>query len=175
MQTSLIDRARWPWWLAAALAAVSTAAWWQPWVRDAVVPAPAPAPAIAQRVPAPEPGSPAPAPTLVATPAPALKLVGTTVGGASSFATVRRTTDSQLLLLRVGDRVDGLAVTAIEPDRIVLAGVARPIVIEADRTAGVPAPPAASRVLSPLPSAQGDPPPYAEGEVPWDAGPNFRH
>jgi len=176
MQASLTDRARWPWWLAAALVAVLMAMWWRPWVDAAVAPAPAAAPAIAKRMPAPDLSSPAPAPTPVATRAPALKLVGTAVGGASSFATVRRTTDSQLLQLRVGDRVDGLAVTAIEPDRIVLAGAAQPpIVIEVDRTVAVPVPPVPSRAVSPLPTSQVEPAAYAEGEAPWDAGANFRH
>ncbi|MFT3820189.1 MAG: hypothetical protein QM750_21680 [Rubrivivax sp.] len=175
MQASLTDRARWPWWLAAALVAVSIAMWWRPWAGNAVVPVPvpvpAPAPAIARHMPAPEPSRPA----LVVAPAPALQLVGTTVGGAGSFATVRRRTDSQILLLRVGDRVDGLAVTAIEPDRIVLAGAAQPIVIEVDRTAAAPAPPVPSRAVSPPPAPKAESPAWAEGEAPWDAGPNFRH
>lgn len=164
MQAFLTDRARWPWWLAAALVCVLLMAMWrQSWVDDAIAPAPAAGLVIAQR---------APTPAQVATPAPALKLVGTALGGASSFATVRRTTDSQLLLLRVGDRVDGLAVTAIEPDRVVLAGTAQPIVIEADTTVAVPARPVPSRAVSPPPV---EPPEFAEGEAPWDAGPNFRH
>jgi hypothetical protein len=182
MQASLTNRARWPWWLAAALVAVPMAFWWQPWVNDAVVPAPiaapapAPAPTIAQRLAAPHPSSPAPEPPQPAAPAPSLKLVGTAMGGASNFAIVRRTTDSQLLRLRVGDRVDGLAVAAIEPDRIVLAGAAQPIVIHADRTAAVPAPPLATRaVASPSPASQVQPPEYAEGEAPWDLAPPFKH
>jgi hypothetical protein len=135
----------------------------------------APAPAIAKRMPAPAPGIPAPAPTVAATPAPALKLVGTAVSGADSFATVRRTTDSQLLQLRVGDRVDGLAVTAIEPGRIVLAGPARPIGIEADEPPASPAPPLPSRAAGSSPATQLEQPTYPEGQAPWDAGPDFRH
>jgi hypothetical protein len=170
MQASLTDRARWPWWLAAALAAVLIAMWWRPWADDPVVPAPA----IAKRMPAPGPSRAAPAPLPVATPAPALKLVGTTVGGASSFATVLHATDSQVLLLHVGDRVDGFTVAAIEPDRIVLTGAAQPIVIEVDKTSTVRAPPVAARAPA-QPASQAEQPTFAEGEAPWDAGPNFRH
>jgi hypothetical protein len=172
---ALTDRSRWPWWLAAALVAVLMVMRWQPWVDDAVEPAPPQAPAIAERMPAANLSSSAQAPTQVATPAPALKLVGTAMSGASSFATVRRTTNSQLLLLRVGDRVDGFAVTMIEPDRVVLAGAAQPIVIEADRTMAVPAPPVLSRPVSSPLASKAEPPTWAEGEAPWDAGPNFRH
>ncbi len=177
MQASLTNRARWPSWLVAALVAVLMAIWWRPWVDDAVAPAPAaaPAPAIAERMPPPNLSSPAAAPTEVATPAPALKLVGTVLGGAGSFATVLRRTDSQPLLLRVGDRVDGLTVAAIEPDHVVLAGAAQPIVIKADSAGAVSAPPVLSRAVSPLATSQVEPPTYAEGEAPWDAGANFRH
>jgi len=64
----------------------------------------------------------------------AFKLVGTVMAanGADSFALVRRTADSQLVQLRAGDRVEGLTVSAIEPHRVVLAGAAQAIVIEAD-------------------------------------------
>ena len=185
MQASLTNRARWPSWLAAALVAVIMAIWWRPWVDDAVAPAPAaaaaaapapaPAPAIAERMPSPNLSSRAATPTEVATPAPALKLVGTVLGGAGNFATVLRRTDSQPLLLRVGDRVDGLTVAAIEPDRVVLAGAAKPIVIKADSTVAVSAPPVLSPAVSPLSASQVEPPAYAEGEAPWDAGANFRH
>jgi hypothetical protein len=72
------------------------------------------------------------APIEAATPAPALKLEGTVVAGAGSFAMVRPTEDSRLLQLRVGDRVDGLVVTAIGFDRVALAGAAQRLVIEAE-------------------------------------------
>jgi hypothetical protein len=180
MQVSLTDRARWPWWLAAALGAASMAMWWQPWADHAVVPAPSaaatatPVP-IAQRMPASDPSPPAAASTPAATPAPALKLVGTAVGGAGSFAIVRRTTDSQVLRLRVGDRVDGLAVTAIENDRVVLAGATQPVVIETDRTVAAPAAPVLSRAASPAPASKTEPQEWAEGEAPWDLAPPFKH
>ena len=75
----------------------------------------------------------------------AFKLVGTVMAanGADSFALVRRTADSQPVKLRAGDRIEGLTVSAIEPDRVVLAGAAQAIVIEADPEpawAGDPAP-----------------------------------
>jgi hypothetical protein len=180
MQALLTDRGRWPW-LALALAAVPAAMWWQPWADAPAVPAPAPAPVATKQMPVADAHPLAPAPTPAATPVavhmPALTLVGTTVGGASSFATVRRTPASQPLLLRVGDRIDGLTVTAVEPDRIVLAGAAQPpIVIEIDRTAAASAPPAPARPVSPSrPASQAEQPAFAEGEAPWDAGPNFRH
>ena len=84
-------------------------------------------------------------PTDDAAPPASFKLVGTvvTANGADSFAMVRRTADSQLVQLRAGDRVEGLTVSAIEPDRVVLAGAAQAIVIEADPEpawAGDPAP-----------------------------------
>jgi hypothetical protein len=90
------------------------------------------------------------------------------MAGAGSMAMVRLTADSRLMELRVGDRVAGLAVTAIEPDRIVLAGGAQPLVVETSRAAPEPPPP--SRAAS-APSA----PAYAEGEAPWDLAPPFRH
>lgn len=178
MQAPLRDRARWPWWLAAALAALSIAIWWRPWAGDVVVSTPAlvPVPATAQRLPAAGPSRPAAAPAPAAVRAPALQLIGTAVGGTSSFATVRRTTDSQILLLRVGDRVDGLDVTAIEPGRIVLAGAAPPpIVIEAEATAAAAVPPVPTRAVNPPPASKVESPAWAEGEAPWDAGPDFRH
>lgn len=169
MQVSLTDGARWPWLLVPVLVAVSVAMGWEPWQDEAVAPAApaaAAAPAIAQRAPAPAP-VPAPAPAAP----PEFKFVGTVIAGAGSFATVRRTSDSQVLQLRVGDRVDGLAVTRIEPERIVLAGPSRPIVIEAARPVAVPEPPAASQADS----APAAPPAFAEGQAPWDLVPPFGH
>jgi hypothetical protein len=178
MQLSLTDRARWWWLLVVVLAVASAALWWPPSREDRVVLAPVSAhpPMIANPVPSPEVGSPpAPAPIQVATPAPALKLVGTVSAGAGSFATVLHTTDSQLLQLRVGDRVDGLAVTAIEPGRLVLAGAAQPVVIEAERAVAPSAPPVGSGAVSPPPAARTEPPKWPEGEAPWDLVPPFGH
>jgi hypothetical protein len=98
----------------------------------------------------------------------AFKLVSTVMAanGADSFALVRRTADSQLVQLRAGDRVEGLTVSAIEPDRVVLAGAAHAIVIEADRAAAVSASPVPSRAVGPPPASQeepawaGDPAPF---------------
>lgn len=121
--------------------------WWEH--EDAVVPvaaaAPPPGPQIADRAPAPvlPPdvcSVSTSAPIEAAAPAPALKLEGTVMAGARSFAMVRRTTDSQLLQLRVGDRVEGLVVIAIEFDRVALAGAGRSVVIEAQAQAAVAAP-----------------------------------
>lgn len=167
MQASLTDGTRWPWLLVPVLVAVSVAMGWEPWQDEAVAPAApaaAAAPAIAQRAPAP---APVPAPAAP----PEFKFVGTVMAGAGSFATVRRASDSQVLQLRVGDRVDGLAVIRIEPERIVLAGPSRPIVIEAARPVAVPEPPAASQADS----APAAPPAFAEGQAPWDLVPPFGH
>jgi hypothetical protein len=178
MQLPLTDRGHWPWWLATAFALALATLWWVTAPDDA---APAPAVRLASRVLGSDGGSPpATAPIQAATPTPApapvsasvpekppLKLVGTVMAGAGSMAMVRLTADSQLMELRVGDRVAGLAVTAIEPDRIVLAGGAQPVVVETSRAAPAPPP---SRAAS-APSS----PKYAEGEAPWDLAPPFRH
>jgi len=98
----------------------------------------------------------------------AFKLVGTVVAadGTDSFALVRRTADSQLMQLRAGDRVEGLTVSAVESNSVVLAGAGQAIVIEADRTATAPASPVPSRAASPAPASDeepawaGDPAPF---------------
>jgi len=98
----------------------------------------------------------------------AFKLIGTVMAanGANSFALVRRTADSQFVQVRAGDRVEGLTVSAIKPDSVVLTGAAQAIVIEADRTAAVPASPVPSRAVSrpsepePEPAWAGDPAPF---------------
>jgi hypothetical protein len=98
----------------------------------------------------------------------AFKLIGTVMAadGADSFALVRRTSDSQLLQLRPGDRVEGMTVSAIGADSVVLAGAAQPIVIEADKTAAAPVSPVPSRAFSPHPVPDvepawaGDPAPF---------------
>lgn len=151
MQLSPTDRPRWPWLLVVVLAAVLAATWWEPSPDEAVVLAPAPAPAIANRVPAPEVRSPAAAPARA--PAPAFKFVGAVMAGAGSLAMVRHTTDSQLLELRVGDRVEGLVVTAIGPDRVTLAGATGSVVIETETQAAVPAPLAPALAAVPVPHA----------------------
>ncbi|VTU19672.1 hypothetical protein RA8CHR_01976 [Variovorax sp. RA8] len=140
------------------LAGVLAVMWWQH--EDAVMPvaaaAPPPVAQIADRAPAPAPPSDVcsvstSAPIEAATPvsAPALKLEGTVMAGTRSFAMVRRTTDSQLLQLRVGDRVEGFVVIAIESDRVALAGAGRSIVIEAQAQAAAAAP----AVVAPLAQA----------------------
>lgn len=144
------------------LVVVLAAMWWrQSPVDDAVVLALVPVSTIAGRVPAHDVCSATlSAPIEAATPAPALKLVGTVMAGTGSFAMVRRTTDSQLLELRVGDRVEGLVVTAIESDRVALAGTARRIVIEAETQAAAVAPAvvAPAVVAPPAPAAVSAPP-----------------
>ena len=177
MQASVTRRARWPLWLATVLVGALAASWWWPSSDDAVVSGPippvasAPAPVVA---PAPTPviaptTIPAPAtPVDAALSASAFKLVGTVMAAnaADSFALVRRTVDSPPLRLRAGDRVEGLTVSAIESDRVVLAGAAHAIVIEADRTAALPTSPVPSRAVSPSPASQeepawaGDPAPF---------------
>lgn len=177
MQLSLTDRPRGPLWLAAVLVALGSGAlWWPPSGDGAAAPAPAAVPAavIPERVSLPAAGSTAAAP-VAATSAPAFRFVGTVVAGAGSFATVQRTADAQLLELRVGDRVDGLAVTAIEPGRVVLAGAAQPVVIEAGVAAAEPGPPAASAAANAASAAKVEQPAWAEGEAPWDLAPPFRH
>ena len=100
-------------------------------VAPVAAPAPPPVPQIADRALAADVCSASTSGSIeTATPAPALKLEGTVIAGAGSFAMVRRTTDSQLLQLRAGDRVDGFVVTAIESDRVALTGAGRSIVIE---------------------------------------------
>jgi type II secretory pathway component PulC len=115
---------------------------------------------------APTPIPAAAKPVDTAPSASAFKLVGTVMAadGADSFALVRRTADSQLVRLRAGDRVEGLTVSAIEPDSVVLAGAAQAIVIEAGRTAAAPTSPVPSRAVSPPPEPEpawaGDPAPF---------------
>jgi hypothetical protein len=172
MQLPAAERDVWPWWLAMAFALALAALWWGTAPDDAA--APAPAARLANRPPGadvPLAVTPSQAAAPKPTPAPAkpsLQLVGTVMAGAGSMAMVRQTADARVLELRVGDRVAGLAVAAIEPDRVVLAGAAQPIVIEAARPAAAPREP--SRAAS-APSA----PAYAEGEAPWDLAPPFRH
>ena len=133
-----------PWWPAAWIIAASAAAWWGwPASDDAVasapvesvvavpIPAVVPTPAVASRSIRP------PAPLEAARSASLFKLVGTVkaANGADSFALVRRTSDSQLVKLRAGDRIEGFTVGKIESDSVVLAGVGHTVVVEADNTA----------------------------------------
>lgn len=154
MQSSFTHRARWPWWLVTMLAVGSAAMWWQPWRDDAPAPAPVPAPKIVEHLSASDVcTSSASSPIEPATPLPALRLVGTVMARSGGFAMVRHMADSRLLQLRVGDRVDGLAVTTIESHRIVLAGAAGSVAIEAE-TQAVPAPAAiAPAVVAPQAAA----------------------
>ncbi len=119
------------------------------------------------------------APVAAARPAPALKLKGTVMAGASSFAMVRHTTDARLLELRAGDLVDGFVVTAIESDRVVLAGGGRSVVLEAEpepeAAAAVPAmaaPTVAAATVAAAPVPQLIPieqlPPAYRGPAPED-------
>jgi len=172
MQLSPTDRARWPWLLVMVLVAVLAAIWWEPAPREAVVLVPR-APMAANRGPAPEVRSVAPAAAV--RPAPPLKLVGTVMTGAGSLAMVRHAGDSQLLELRVGDRVAGLVVTAIGADRISFTGEGGPIVIQAERTVAASASPVPSPAVNPPPASQAQPSAWAEGEAPWDLAPPFKH
>lgn len=150
MQASVTHRIRWPWWLVAVLAVALSAMWWWPSSDEAVVPMPpvaaAPTPVMP---PAPKPVPVAAKPIDAALSVSAFKLVGTVVAadGVDSFALMRRAGDSQLLQLRVGGHVEGLTVSAIQPDSVVLAGAGQSVVIETDRT-----------VASPLPSRPAHPP-----------------
>lgn len=75
------------------------------------------------------------------------------MAGSASFAMVRHMTDSQLLQLRVGDRIDGLVVTEIESSRIALAGASQRIVIEGEARApdAAPAAGAPANTARPVP------------------------
>jgi hypothetical protein len=96
------------------------------------------------------------------------KVVGTVnaANDADSFALVRLMSDSQLLKLRAGDRIENLTVRAIQSHSVVLGDAARAIVIEVDKAATVPALQRSSRVVSRAPVADvepawaGDPAPF---------------
>lgn len=170
MPASVTHRTRWPLWPVAVLAVALAAPWWWPSSDDAVAPAPAPqtAPVAAAAAPTPAiastPMPPAPKPVDAALSASALKLVGTvtSANGADSFALMRRTADSQLVQLRVGGHVEGLTVSAIGADNVVLAGAGQAVVIEADRTVALPAPARAASPPAPdvEPAWAGDPAPF---------------
>jgi hypothetical protein len=163
-------RTRWPLWLVPVLVVALAATWWSS-SDDAVVSAPippvasAPNPVVALAptpVIAPTPIPAAANPVDAALSASAFKLVGTVMAanGADSFALVRRRADSRLMQLRAGDRVEGLTVSAIESDDVVLAGAGRAIVIEADRA-----------VASPVPSRVVSSPPVSDVEPAWAGDP----
>jgi hypothetical protein len=175
MQAAAIDRTPWPLSLVPVFAVALAATWWWLSTDDTVVSAPilpvarAPAPEVARvssPVIAPTPTAAAAKPVDAARSASAFKLVGTVMAadGVNSFALVRRTVDSQLVRLRAGDRVEGLTVSAIGSDSVVLAGAAQAVVIEAGRTATVPASPVPYRAASPPPEPEpawaGDPAPF---------------
>ncbi|RZS78074.1 hypothetical protein [Pigmentiphaga kullae] len=156
MHSSLTERKPWPWWLLATIVAVLAGMWWQPWRDDPTEPAAALLPDSAPMCAPDTAESAAPIRASTSSPAPAFKLEGTVVGGSSSFAMVRHTTDSRLLQLRVGDRVEDLVVTGIETDRVVLTGMGGPVVIETwPQAAAAPAdaeplPPAGAAAAPPL-------------------------
>ncbi len=134
------------------LIVVSAVMWWQhdDTVAPVVAATPPPVPQIVDRAAAADVCSASTSGSIeTATSAPALKLEGTVIAGAGSFAMVRRTTDSQLLQLRAGDRVDGLVVTAIESDRVALTGAGRSIVIEVQAQAQAHAAAVAPAVAAP--------------------------
>lgn len=174
MQHSSTHRARWPWLLVMVVVVVAALAeiWWEPAPREAVVLAPR-VPMLSNPAPAPEASRAPSTPTVPS--APPLKLVGTVMAGAGSLAMVRHASDSRLLELRVGDRVEDLVVTAITPDRVSFTGEAGPVVIEADRTVAASASPVPSAAVHPPAGAQAAPPAWAEGEAPWDLAPPFKH
>jgi len=173
MRFSLTDSARWPWWLATGFIALLVGVWWQPWLDDTAAPAAgvaptfasAPAPMVGDRMPEPGAGGAiAPVDATQSRPARRFTLEGTVMAGAGSFAMVRHTTDSQSLLLRVGDRVDGLVVTEIRSGSVVLSGPAGPVVIEVGtRTAAAP-PAGAVRPARPVRPAAALPPPVLSVE-----------
>jgi hypothetical protein len=140
-----------------ALVVVSAAMWWWPSSpHESAVLASAPASALAGGGPGHgdvcSASSAAPIKIVApALPAPALRLEGTVMAGSASFAMVRRTTDSRLLQLRVGDRIDGLVVTEIESSRIALAGASQRIVIESETRAPDAAPAAPANTARPVP------------------------
>lgn len=160
----MTHRKRWLWCLAtSSVVAMAALQWWWPSSDGAVVLAPiamaAPvlAPVIAP-IPVPPPAKP-----IDAVPAaPAFKVVGTVraANSADSFALVRRTSDSQVVRLRNGDRLDGLTVSAIESNTVVLTGAGQPVVIEADRSAPVPRAVALPPAPDVEPAWAGDPEPF---------------
>jgi hypothetical protein len=165
MPASVTTRTRWLLWLVTALVVVVAAQWLWPSSDDAVVPAPvAPTAPFASAPVAPAPMPPAAKPVDAALSMSSLKLVGTVVAadGVDSFALMRRTADAQLVQLRVGAHVEGLTVSAIGSDNVVLAGAGQAIVIEADRTVAVPAPSRAPPPHAPdvEPAWAGDPAPF---------------
>ena len=123
------------------------------------------APAIASR------SLRAPAPLEAARPASPFKLVGTVkaANGADSFALVRRTSDSQLLKLRAGDRIEGFTVGRIESDSVVLAGVGHTVMVEADNAAAGDSTAAGPRSTLPLPVVSRAP--VAQEEPAWAGDP----
>jgi hypothetical protein len=165
-------RTRWPSWLVTVLVVALAATWCWPSPDDAVVSAPiapvASAPAqvsapAAVPVIAPPPIAVAAKPVDAVRSAAPFTLVGTVMApdGTDSFALVRRTADSQLMQLHAGDHVEGLIVSAIESDSVVLAGAGQAVVIETDRTVASPTP---FHAISPPPEPEaawaGDPAPF---------------
>lgn len=160
MQSSLTERKPWPWWLLATIVAVLAGMWWQPWHDDPAEPATAWVPDSAPMCASNTDESTASLQAATTSPVPAFKLEGTVVGGAGSFAMVRHTTDSRLLQLRVGDRVDDFVVTGIESGRVVLTGTGGPVAIETwTQAAAALAPAPAPAAAKPLPPAGAEAPP----------------
>jgi type II secretory pathway component PulC len=172
MQAYVANRSRWPLWLVTVLVFALAATWWWRSSDDGAVSAPiatistAQAPVVAPAatsVIAPTPIAAAAKPVNAALSASAFKLVGTVMAkdGTDSFALVRRTADSQLMQLHAGDHVEGLIVSAIESDSVVLAGAGQAVVIETDRTVASPTP---FHAISPPPEPEaawaGDPAPF---------------
>lgn len=172
MQTAVTNRTRWPLWLVTVLGvALSVACWW-PSSDDAVMSTPilpvASAPVL---VVAPVP-TPVIAPALIQaaedpvnaalSASTTFRLVGTVIAAddADSFALVRLTANSQLMQLRAGDRVEAMTVSAIESDKVVLAGAGQAIVIKAAR-----------RIASPVPSRAVGPAPASDVEPAWAGDP----
>lgn len=160
MHSSLTERKPWLWWLLAMTVAVLAGLWWQPWRDDPAEPAAALVPNSAPMCAPDTAESAAPIRASISSPAPAFKLEGTVVGGSSSFAMVRHTTDSRLLQLRVGDRIDDFVVTGIESGRVVLTGTGGPVAIETwTQAAAAPAPAAADIEPPPPPAGAAAAPP----------------
>ena len=174
----MTHRTRSPWWLAIVLVVALGATWWMwPSSDSAAVTASTTAAAAT-----PLPVAQMATPTLASAPLPTsakpsdtgpsaapIKLIGTVkaANGADSFALVRRTVDSQVVKVRAGDRIEGMTVSAIESDSIVLSGVAHAVVLEADNAARqVPASPVPvpARPFSPTPPPEPEPEPAYAGD-----------
>jgi len=86
-------------------------------------------------------------------------LLGTTIGDDGSFAFVREVAGARSRVLRKGDRIDGLLVTAISPDRLELTDGAtgREVILEVGDEARPGTYSAATQAAAPVPLAASQP------------------